>query len=101
MNFQKLNVEQVDMEALDFREEDRKVSQIINKAMFIENEVKNTKACRQALDKVLQEIKQLDKCREVILAITKVQEGMMWLDVNLKRLNTLTPYPENYNPNNT
>jgi len=31
----------------------------------------------------------------------KLQESIMWLGMNLKRLNEPNPYPESYNPNNT
>lgn len=68
--------------------------------MFVEKEVKDTKQCRKDLDEVLQKVKQLNSSRETSLAITKIQEGIMWLGMNLKRLNEPNPYPDSYNPSN-
>jgi hypothetical protein len=42
----------------------------------------------------------MEPCREVSLAITKLQEGIMWMGMNLKRLNEATPYPNSMNTNN-
>jgi len=88
--------------------------------------VKQTKAFRQRLDAVLQDLKsdictimtddsgnfrgeaQYDnrKSRERSLAITKLQESIMWLGMDLKAMNeegmgnTENPYPESYNADN-
>lgn len=61
-------------------------------------EVKLTKECRKELDEALQSVRMLPGSRETALAITKIQEGIMWLGMNLKRLGTENPYPESYNP---
>lgn len=61
-------------------------------------EVKNTKQLRKDIDEVLQCVKGLDQSRETSLAITKLQEAIMWLGMNLKRLGELDPYPESRNP---
>lgn len=63
--------------------------------------VKATKQARVDLDATLQNIKSFPASRETSLAITKVQEGIMWLGMNLKALNEANPYPDSYNPSNT
>lgn len=64
-------------------------------------EVKATKQLRQDTDKCIQAAKDLPISRETSLAITKLQEGVMWLGMNLKRLGGVNPYPNSYNPDNT
>lgn len=59
------------------------------------------KECRVAIDVVLQKVKALPESRERSLSITKLQEGIMWLGMDLKRLNAENPYPDSMNPNNT
>ncbi len=87
-------------------------------------EVSQTKQYRKDLDEVLQRLK-LDSdttrertsrrvirgSRERSLAITKIQEAIMWLGMDLKAqseearaagyllTNCINPYPESYNPN--
>lgn len=75
--------------------------------------VAQTKKWRKELDDVLQHIRcgsdrdytgirspdaVLRQSRERSLAITKVQEAIMWLGMDLKAMNTPNPYPESYNP---
>lgn len=62
------------------------------------DEVKYDKQLRKDLDASLQNLKQLSPSRERSLAITKVQEAIMWLGMDLKRLNEPNPYPHSYNP---
>lgn len=69
--------------------------------MFVEKEVKDTKQCRKDIDNIIQKVKQLDSSRETNLAVTKLQEAVMWLGMNLKRLGEANPYPNSYNPDNT
>lgn len=66
----------------------------------IEQDVKCDKYLRQNFDWHLQELKVLSGSRERSLAITKIQEGIMWLGMDLKRLNEPNPYPNSYNPDN-
>ena len=66
-----------------------------------EAEIKLTKQFRVGLDEVLQVIKGASPSRERALAITKIQEGIMWLGMDLKQRGTPTPYPNSYNPANT
>ena len=80
-------------------------------------EVAQTKAFRKELDEVLQRLKVANipnegkphvayPSREKALAITKLQESIMWLGMDLKGMReagitegTANPYPESYNPN--
>lgn len=66
--------------------------------MYIDNEVKKIKQCRVELDAALQNVRNLDSCRESSIAITKIQEAIMWLGMDLKRIGNPNPYPESYNP---
>lgn len=68
--------------------------------MFVEKEVKDTKQCRKDIDNIIQKVKKLDSSRETSLAVTKLQEAVMWLGMNLKRLGEANPYPDSYNPDN-
>ncbi len=63
-----------------------------------EGHVKDVKSLRQGLDGQLQKLKELPSTREVSLSITKIQEGIMWLGMELKRLGEANPYPDSYNP---
>ena len=76
-----------------------------NEKAIIEN-----KTFRRDLDSVLQRLKfvsdpaqdeQSRKSRERSLAITKLQEAIMWLGMDLKDLNTPNPYPSSYDPSTT
>jgi hypothetical protein len=66
--------------------------------MTFENEVIANKQLRKNIDGTIQEIKALPSSRERSLAITKLQEGVMWLGMDLKRLNTPDPYPSSKDP---
>ncbi len=63
-----------------------------------EEQVTFTKQTRKDLDVILQHIKHSYPSRERSIAITKLQEAIMWLGMDLKRLNEPNPYPESYNP---
>lgn len=67
----------------------------------VEKEVIKTKQARKDLDEVLQRVKGFIPSRECSIAITNLQQSIMWLGMNLKALNTPNPYPESYNPQNT
>ena len=66
-----------------------------------DDEIKQDKELRQDLDFQLQKLKLLPPSRERSLTITKLQEAIMWLGMDLKRLGNPNPYPESYNPNST
>lgn len=64
------------------------------------NPVAETKGFRGNLDFHLQRIKDSPrKSRERSIAITKLQEAIMWLGMDLKDQGTPNPYPQSYNPN--
>lgn len=61
-------------------------------------EVVANKQLRKDVDEKIQELKSLPSSRERSLAITKLQEGVMWLGMDLKRLNEENPYPHSKDP---
>ena len=67
--------------------------------MDITIEIPAIKQLRKDIDEVIQRVKALDPCRETDICITKLQEAVMWLGMDLKRLNQPDPYPESKNPN--
>ena len=62
------------------------------------NDIVANKTLRQNLDAELQTLKSLSGSRERSLAITKLQECIMWLGMDLKRLNEPNPYPSSKDP---
>ena len=62
-------------------------------------EVPAIKQCRKDIDEIIQRVRGLDPCRETSLVITKLQEAVMWLGMDLKRLNEADPYPYSKDPN--
>ena len=67
-------------------------------AMTRTEEVIANKQLRKDIDENIQKIKVLPASRERSLAITKLQEGVMWLGMDLKRLNEDNPYPSSKDP---
>ncbi len=65
-----------------------------------EQEVIGNKSLRKATDEIIQSIKNLPNSRERSLAITKLQEGVMWLGMDLKRLGETNPYPNSKDASN-
>lgn len=67
-------------------------------------EVQIDKALRLGIDANIQSLKAAKPSRERSLAITKLQEAVMWLGMDLKRISEenpgrySNPYPESYNP---
>lgn len=67
----------------------------------IENAIVECKELRVELDAVLQKIKtSVRKSRERSLVVTKLQEAIMWLGMDLKDLGSSNPYPNSYKPEN-
>lgn len=66
--------------------------------MTHEDEVMFNKDMRKQIDEILQMVKAAPASRERSLAITKLQEGIMWLGMDLKRLGTPNPYPSSKDP---
>lgn len=58
-----------------------------------EGEVLENKRIRKDVDDIIQRVKGLPTSRERSLSITKLQEGVMWLGMDLKRLGETNPYP--------
>ena len=61
--------------------------------MDYELEVTNCKQLRKDTDDIIQRIKDQPSSAENTLAYRKLQEGVMWLGMNLKRLGEANPYP--------
>lgn len=61
-------------------------------------EVQNIKQLRQDIDAIVQRVQQLEPCRETSLSITKLEEAVMWLGMDLKRLREANPYPSSKDP---
>ena len=59
----------------------------------MEQEIVNIKQLRKDIDGIIQRVSNLERCRETSLSITKLEEAVMWLGMDLKRLNQSNPYP--------
>ena len=66
--------------------------------MDINLEIPKVKQLRKDIDDVIQRVKTLDDCREVSICITKLQEAVMWLGMDLKRIGDVNPYPNSKDP---
>ena len=66
--------------------------------MDITKEVPAIKQLRKDTDDIIQRVKELESCRETSIVITKLQEAVMWLGMDLKRLNEENPYPSSKDP---
>ena len=66
--------------------------------MDINLEIPKVKQLRKDIDDVIQRVKALDNCREVSICITKLQEAVMWLGMDLKRIGATNPYPNSKDP---
>lgn len=74
--------------------------------MKTDEEIIANKELRRDIDAQIQKIKSLAPSRERSLAVTKLQEGVMWIGMDLKRINEETgvgenPYPNSKDPSNT
>jgi hypothetical protein len=69
--------------------------------MNTDQEITANKQNRVTIDAIIQDIKEHPPSRERSLAITKLQEAIMWLGMDLKRLGNPNPYPHSYDPSNT
>ena len=63
-----------------------------------EQEVIANKELRKQIDEKIQVVKDLPGSRERSIAITKLQEAVMWLGMDLKRLGEANPYPSSKDP---
>lgn len=71
---------------------------IIFASIIMTEEIRETKQLRKDIDEIIQRVKKIYSSRETSLAITKLQEAVMWLGMNLKRIGEPNPYPESKNP---
>ena len=78
--------------------EKNNVAEIDLRKMTIEEEIPFDKDMRRQIDDILQMVKAAPASRERSLAITKLQEAVMWLGMDLKRLGTPNPYPSSKDP---
>ena len=60
--------------------------------MDINLEIPKVKQLRKDIDDVIQRVKALDNCREVSICITKLQEAVMWLGMDLDRIESINSY---------
>lgn len=67
--------------------------------MTLEKEIIVIKQLRKEGDELIQKVKELEPCSETNIVITKLQEAVIGLDMDLKRLNQQDPYPSSKNPN--
>lgn len=63
------------------------------------DDVVANKQLRKVLDEKIQILSKLPKSRERSLSITKLEEAVMWLGMDLKRLGEKNPYPSSKDPN--
>jgi ClpP class serine protease len=66
-----------------------------------DTQVLATKQLRKDTDDIIQRVKELRPSRETSLATTKLQEGVMWLGMQLKALGEANPYPNSKDASNT
>lgn len=66
--------------------------------MDVNLEIPKIKQLRKDIDDVIQRVKKLDSCKEVSICVTKLQEAVMWLGMDLKRINDINPYPSSKDP---
>ena len=59
--------------------------------MDIKEEILKDKELRGKIDAIIQEVKNCPSTRERSLAITKLQEAVMWLGMDLKRIHETNP----------
>lgn len=73
----------------------------------IEKEIIANKELRRDLDVQIQKVKGLPPSRERSITVTKLQEAVMWLGMDLKRISDSNPgsapnpYPDSKDPSNT
>ena len=66
--------------------------------MDINLEIHKVKQLRKDIDTIIKRVKSLDGCREVSICIIKLQEAVMWLGMDLKRIGDINPYPNSKDP---
>lgn len=69
-----------------------------NEQTSVEFEITENKRLRKELDERIQAVKKLPTTRERSITITKLQEAVMWLGMDLKRLGNENTYPSSKDP---
>ena len=64
------------------------------------NEIIMSKQVRIDIDDIIRRVDNMKASRETSLVKTKLQEAVMWMGMNLRRLGTPNPYPNSRNTNN-
>lgn len=60
--------------------------------------ITDIKQLRKDTDDIIQRVKALPGSRQLSLVITKLQEGVMWLGMELKEQGEANPYPNSKAP---
>lgn len=89
MNYIQLLEERAKLEGIDLSEET-----LIHRTDY----VPRVKELRQLGDHLVQGVKELFESHEVCTSIDKFLEGIMWLGMELKRVNEPNPYPNSKDP---
>lgn len=71
---------------------------VIKASVTYEQEVIENKQLRKDIDAIIQRVRDLPSSCERSLAIIKLQEGVMWIGMHLKRLGEANPYPSSKDP---
>jgi len=66
----------------------------------IEQQIIDTKQVRKDLDAVIQAIRVMRPSTELLNALTKAQESLMWCGMELKALGNPNPYPNSRDTSN-
>lgn len=66
-----------------------------------EDQIIMSKQVRIDVDDIIRRVDNMEISRETSLVRTKLQEAIMWMGMNLKRLGNPNPYPNSKNINNT
>lgn len=75
------------------------MSEIKTIEQLLEEQIVANKQLIKDLDEKIQVLSNLPKSRERALSITKLEEAVMWLGMDLKRLGAQNPYPSSKDPN--
>jgi len=65
-----------------------------------EDQIIMSKQVRVDVDDIIRRVDNMNPSRETSLVKTKLQEAVMWMGMNLKRLGNPNPYPNSRNTNN-
>lgn len=68
---------------------------------YSNNEIIVSKQIRIDVDDIIRRVKNMPISAETHMSLIKLQEAVMWMGMNLKRLGNPNPYPNSRNTNNT